>query len=128
MGLQQIVGERGFGGWRWLGSVRGLVDAVGDGDARLGMVIDNRSGAKIALNISGTDDPEATEPFDIESPDGQNLYEASDRREAVAILSNIRRGERYPDMPSKSRGGPRKPRLSRSRKMSPPPSVSGVRR
>lgn len=82
----------------WLGSVRGLVSAVGDGDARLGFVVDVASGAKISMNISGADEP-AEEPFYIESPDGQDIYDAYSRKEAVMILSNIRKGREYPDQP-----------------------------
>lgn len=98
MGLY-IVGKDGeFDHWEWEGSVRGLVDAVGDGDARLGFVVDKKSGAKIAMNISDLPYPEATEPFHVESPDGENLYDAGNRREAVKLLTNARKGIRELDI------------------------------
>jgi hypothetical protein len=78
--------------YEWEGDVRGLVNTVGNGDARLRFVLDKKSGAKISMNISGTDDEEATEPFYIESPDGENLYDAGNRKEAVKMLTNIRAG------------------------------------
>lgn len=83
--------------WEWEGSVRGLVAAVGDGDARLGFVLDKKSGAKISMNISDLPYPEATEPFYVESPDGDNLYDAGDRKEAVKLLTNARKGMKYLD-------------------------------
>jgi len=83
--------------WEWEGSVRGLVAAVGDGDARLGLVLDKKSGAKISMNISSLPYPEATEPFYVESPDGENLYDAGNRREAVKLLTNARKGVKHLD-------------------------------
>lgn len=82
----------------WAGNVRDLVNTVGNGDARMGFVVDAKSGAKIAMNISDVDEdnPEAGppkyEPFDIESPDGENLYDAYNRRDAIKMLTNIRAG------------------------------------
>jgi len=78
--------------WEWEGSVRGLVVAVGDGDARLGFILDKKSGAKISMNINELPYPEATEPFYVESPDGDNLYDAGNRKDAVKLLTNARKG------------------------------------
>ncbi len=95
MGLEWNEAKRQY---EWTGSVRDLVSAVGSGDARLGFVVDKASGAKISMNINGTDDEEATEPFYIEAPDGDNLYDAGNRKEAVNMLTAARRGERDLDM------------------------------
>lgn len=81
----------------WHGGVRELVNTVGDGDARLGFVRDSASGARIAMNISdiADDDDEGEygsfEPFYIESPDGENLDDAYNRREAVQMLMDWRK-------------------------------------
>lgn len=87
---------------KWTGNVRDLVATVAGSDARTTYV--DKSGAKIRINIDGggydDDTGDVGEPFYIESPDGENLYDAFDRKEAVMILSNIRRGEKFPDMPS----------------------------
>ncbi len=101
----------------WTGGVRGLVNWVAGQDARVGFVLDKVSGAKIAINISGTDEP-AEEPFYIESPDGQNMYDAYDRKEAVKMLTNIRAGREADD------DAPKKPRVS----YSPKAKKSGKRR
>jgi hypothetical protein len=86
----------------WNGGVRDLVATVANSDAR-STYIDAKTGAKIRINIDGEgydeDTGEVGEPFYIESPDGNNLYDAFDRKEAVMILSNIRNGEQYPDQP-----------------------------
>lgn len=87
---------------QWTGNVKDLVDHVASSDARE-TFIDMRTGAKIRINIDGVDvDPQwgPAEPFYIESPDKENLYVAYDRKEARMILSNIRKGEKYPDCPS----------------------------
>ncbi len=107
--------------YEWTGPVRDLVNAVGSGDARMGFVVDLKSGAKIAMNISGSDDPEATEPFYVESPDGENLYDAGNRREAVKMLSNVRAGRAADDWSVS------KPKVAR-RKASAPKSRSRSRR
>lgn len=110
---------------KWTGSVKDLVDAVGDSDARRGPIVDAKSGAKIWMNLDGSDDPDATEPFYIESPDGDNLYDANNRREAEMILSNIRKGEEYPDLPSTTpRGTLAKKSKSKSRRRSTTQSIS----
>lgn len=99
---------------KWTGNVRDLVNRVASSDARE-TFIDAKSGAKIRINIDGVDEDEAygkAEPFYIESPDGDNLYDAYDRKEAVMILSNIRRGEKYPDMPS---AAPKRKRVAKQK-------------
>jgi len=81
----------------WTGTVTDLVNTVGSSDARLGPVTDKISGAKIWMNIDSDPDPEyrgVKEPFYIESPDGDNLYDARNRREAIMMLRNIRQGKR----------------------------------
>ncbi len=109
--------EREGNDWVWTGNVRDLVSFVADQDARIGFVKDKTSGAKIAINISGTDEP-ADEPFYIESPDGENMYDAYDRKEAVRMLNNIRAGrdaDDYPLPPTRQKTARRrKPRKSRS--------------
>jgi len=113
------------------GSVRDLVNTGADSDARLGFVTDKVSGAKVAMNISGAEDAlESDEPFYIESPDGENLYDAYNRREAVRILTNIRSGDPYPDLHhTEPRPRRRKPVTKRARRAreSPPVVVSRVR-
>ena len=62
--------------------------------------MDAKTGARIRINIDGVDyDPQwgEPEPFYI-SHDGY-LYDAYNRKEARMILSNIRKGVKYPDMP-----------------------------
>ena len=89
--------------WEWDGNVRDLVNVVGNGDARLGFVVDKKSGAKIAMNIDGVDEYGVDiEPFYIESPDGDNMYDAYNRKEAVKLLTNIRKGMKYPDLDTAS--------------------------
>lgn len=88
----------------WTGNIRGLVNMVGASDARQTFV-DSKTGAKISINIDGLDGAtEQDEPFYIGHDD--NLYDAYNRKEAVMILSNIRKGKRFPDMPDEPR--PRK--------------------
>ena len=124
MGLSWNEKERRY---EWTGSVRNLVAAVGDGDARLGFVVDLKSGAKISMNISGSDDPMATEPFLVESPDSENLYDASNRAEAVKLLFNARRGEKRLDEDLFSFPKKRKAKRTAKKKPSPKPSVRGMR-
>jgi hypothetical protein len=81
----------------WTGNVRDLVTEVAGSDAR-STYVDKATGAKIRINIEGGDFKETDEPFYIEY--GENLYDATNRKEAMSILSNIRKGERYPDTPS----------------------------
>jgi hypothetical protein len=100
--------------WEWEGSVEDLVDTVGSSDARLGFVMDRKSGAKVAMNIDGICDPDAPEPFFVESPDGENLYDAWDRREAARLLTNARRGMKYIDDMGAPKPQPR--RTSKSKK------------
>lgn len=82
--------------WEWEGSVRNLVAAVGDGDARLGFVLDKKSGAKIAMNISDVDQdnpelgPPTYEPFYVLARDGENMYDAYNRKEAIEMLNTAR--------------------------------------
>jgi hypothetical protein len=82
-----------------------LVAAVGGGDARLGFVVDKKSGAKISMNLNDVPEPGykgTFEPFYIESPDGENMYDPYNRREAIKLLSNIRKGVKYPDIDTAS--------------------------
>lgn len=119
--------------WEWEGSVKELVDAVGDGDARLGFVLDRKSGARVSMDMSSVDesDPEhgtpGYEPFHVESPDHDNLYDARNRREAVALLTNIRKGMKYPDTDGVYTAPARKPKPKR-KKPSPKPSIRGIGR
>jgi hypothetical protein len=111
----------------WKGNVRDLVTRVADSDAR-STYVDDKTGAKIRINIDGGDFDEDTgeligEPFYIESPDGENLYDAFNRKEAIMILSNIRRGERYPDQSPTKAVHKTKKRATKHTKR----SVSGVR-
>ena len=82
--------------WEWEGSVRGLVAAVGDGDARLVSVLDKKSGAKISMNISDVDEdnpelgPPTYEPFYVLARDGVNMYDAYNRKEAIEMLNTAR--------------------------------------
>jgi hypothetical protein len=82
---------------QWDGCVRDLVAAVASSDART-TYVDAKTGATIRINLNGNEDGKG-EPFYIESPDGENLYDAYDRKEAVMILSNIRKGAKLPDLP-----------------------------
>ena len=106
------------------GSVRDIVNYAAGTDARE-TVVDTKTGAKISINISGLDGAtEQDEPFYIEH--GDNLYDALDRKEAMMILSNIRKGKQYPDMPDSP--NPRKPRKKASkRSSSTPTSIRGMR-
>ena len=111
----------------WTGSVGDLVNRVGWSDARETFV-DAKTGAKIGINIGGLDGAtEQDEPFYIEH--GENLYDAYNRKEAIMILSNIRKGKRFPDMPDDSK--PKSKRSSKakskSRKRGSPPSLRAVR-
>lgn len=95
----------------WTGNVRDLVATVARSDART-TYVDGVTGAKIRINIDGLEGAtERDEPFYIESPNGEDLYDAYNRKEAVMILSNIRKGKKFPDMPE-----PSKPKRSVSRK------------
>jgi hypothetical protein len=88
-------------------NVKDIVQYTAGTDARE-TVIDGKTGAKIRINIDGVDeDPQwgTQEPFYIEH--GDNLYDAYNRKEAVMILSNIRKGDKFPDQPSST--GLRKP-------------------
>ena len=110
---------------KWTGSVKDLVNYVARTDARE-TVVDTKTGAKIRINIDGLEGAVEgkDEPFYIESPDGENLYDAYNRREAIAILSNIRKGIKYPDMAMASVPSPVKKKKAKgkkhSRKRSPP--------
>ena len=112
--------------WEWEGSVRNLVATVGDGDARLGSVLDKKSGAKISMNISELPYPEATEPFYVESPDGENLYDAGNRKEAVKLLTNARKGIR--ELDTDLYEAPKKRRRKDSRTKGAVRGLKGVRR
>ncbi len=83
---------------RMVGSVVDIVRYTAGTDARE-TVIDGKTGAKIRINIDGTGDEDEgqSEPFYIEH--GDNLYDAYNRREAAMILSNIRKGREFPDLP-----------------------------
>ena len=111
---------------QWKGNVRDLVNYVAGTDARE-TVIDARTGAKIRINIDGIDeDPSygVAEPFYIESPDGENLYDAYNRKEARMILSNIRKGKRDPDTVSDATPKRKRPKP----KASPQANIRGMRR
>ena len=96
----------------WIGSVQDIVARVAASDARETFV-DEKTGAKIRINIDGGDFEETDEPFYIEH--GENLFDAYDRKEAVRILSNIRKGEKYPDMDIVSTAKPKKKTKSKSK-------------
>ena len=114
--------------WEWGGSVKGLVAAVGGGDARLGFVLDKKSGAKIAMNISDDFGGEATEPFYVLASDGENMYDAYDRREAIVMLTNARDDAKHLDTDEMYRA-PKKGKKGRAKKkISPRASVKGLRR
>lgn len=107
---------------KWTGSVRDLVATVASSDARTTYI--DKSGAKIRINIDGGDFKETDEPFYIKSSDGENLYDAYDRKEAVMILSNIRKGKKYPDMPDyEPKRKSTKPKSKRKSKKSSSPST-----
>lgn len=72
----------------WTGSVKDLVRKIAHSDARYS-AIDTKSGAHIRLNL----DSDAL--MYIESPDGENLYDALNQREARQILSTLRKGEEW---------------------------------
>ncbi len=84
---------------KWDGSVKDLVNTVAGSDARA-TYVDTKTGAKIRINIDSAEE-ETDEPFYIEH--GENLYDAHNRKDAVMILSNIRKGKKYPDMPDEPR-------------------------
>ena len=100
MGLYIVDKDGKFDHWEWEGSVKGLVDAVGDGDARLGFVVDKKSGASISMNISDVDEdnpelgPPTYEPFYVLARDGENMYDAYNRKEAVEMLNTARKEAR----------------------------------
>ena len=108
------------------GSVKDIVNYTGGTDARE-TVVDAKTGAKIRINIDGggydEDTGEIGEPFYIEHSD--NLYDAFDRKEAVMILSNIRKGKQFPDIPDSPKR--RKLRKKVSKRSSSPTSIRGIR-
>lgn len=109
------------------GSIRDIVNYTAGTDARE-TVVDAKTGAKIRIDIDSGGYDEDTgqmgEPFYIEH--GDNLYDAFDRKEAMMILSNIRKGRQFPDMPDSPK--PRKPRKKSSkRSSSTPTSIRGMR-
>jgi len=113
------------------GSVRDIVSYTAGTDARE-TVVDAKTGAKIRIDLSGAYDEEMGvwgEPFTIEH--GDNVYDAFDRKEAIMILSGIRRGLPYPDMPESSGNKPKKvskkKKLSTRRSSSTPTSIRGLR-
>lgn len=96
---------------KWEGNVRDLVRAVAASDARETFV-DATTGAKIRINIDGLEGAtEHDEPLYIEY--GDDLYDAYNRSEAIMILSNIREGKKYPDMPSEPE---RKKKVAKSKR------------
>ena len=68
----------------WTGSVKNLVRKVAYSDARYSAI--DKSGAWVRLNL----DSDAL--MYIESPDGENVYEARNQKEARQLLSAIRKG------------------------------------
>ena len=68
----------------WTGSVINLVRKVAYSDARYSAI--DKSGAWVRLNL----DSDAL--MYIESPDGENVYEARNQKEARQLLSAIRKG------------------------------------
>ena len=68
---------------RWTGSVKDLVRKVAYSDARYSAI--DKSGAWVRLNL----DSDAL--MYIESPDGENLEDAQNQKEARIILSNYRK-------------------------------------
>ncbi len=71
---------------KWTGSVKDLVDKVANSDARYS-AIDAKSGAHVHLNL------DSVCLIFIESPDGENLYDAQNQKEARHILSCLRKGK-----------------------------------
>ena len=110
---------------KWEGNVRDLVRAVAGSDARTTYI--DTSGAKIRINIDSAEE-ETDEPFYIESPDGENLYDAYNRKDAIMILSNIRKGKKYPDMPDEPKPKTKKKKVKRSRAKKTTTGISGSRR
>jgi len=111
------------------GSVRDIVNYALGTDARE-TVVDAKTGAKIRINIDGLDDAtEQDEPFYIESPSGEMIYDAYNRQEAVKLLSNIRKGMKYPDMDTASLYPPKRRtnKKSSKRSSSTPTSIRGMR-
>lgn len=109
------------------GSVQDIVSYTAGTDARE-TVVDAKTGAKIRINIDGggydEDTGEMGEPFYIEH--GGNLYDAFDRKEAMMILSNIRKGKKFPDTPDNPK--PRKLlKKSSKRSSGTPTSIRGMR-
>ncbi len=117
------------------GSVRYIVNYTAGTDARE-TIVDGKTGAKIRINIDGLDEAtEQDELFYIESPSGDMLYDAYDRREAMKLLSNIRKGMKYPDMDTASFYPPKRTvkkakseSKSRKRMTGTPASLTGTRR
>ena len=70
---------------KWTGSVKDLVHKVAYSDARYS-AIDAKTGAHINLNL------DSNCLMYVESPDGKNLYDARNQKEARQILSAIRKG------------------------------------
>jgi hypothetical protein len=68
----------------WTGSVKDLVRKVAYSDARYS-AIDTKSGATIFL------DPNNLSIILIESPNGENMYDAYSQRQASKILAGLRR-------------------------------------
>ena len=67
----------------WTGSVKDLVRKVTYSDARYSAI--DKSGAWVCLNL----DSDAL--MYIESPDGENMYDARNQKEARGILAGLRR-------------------------------------
>lgn len=117
----------------WRGNVRDMVRYTAHTDARE-TVVDSQTGAKIRINIADAAEPGykgVFEPFYIESPDGETIYDAYNRKEAITILSNIRKGMEYPDLGVASLFTPKHQRVplrpKKSKKPSPGASVKGMR-
>ena len=113
--------------WEWEGSVRDLVAAVGNGDARLGFVLDKKSGAKISMNISDDFGGEATEPFYVLAADGENMYDAYNGREAAQMLANARDDMKHLDTDEVYRV-PKRRKSRSSKAKSAVRGLKGVRR
>ena len=109
-------------------SVRDLVRYTAHTDARE-TVVDFTTGAEIRINIDGDPDPDydgVKEPFYIEH--GEELYDAVNRKEAIMILSNIRKGKKNPELPDDSKPKRSKKAVSgMKKKPSPGTSVRGMR-
>ena len=102
-----------------------MVAAVGDGDARLGFVLDKKSGAKVSMNINDDFGGKATEPFYVLASDGENMYDAYDRREAAKMLANAREDMKHLDTDLYE--APKKQKKGRKKKATQV-SVRGLRR